>query len=87
MKLRSEFPRVTLKIWKNGKCKRLNRSTRFGRINYLIKSSYDKIYIKVEYGKAKTNTGKTEMFYNDGEYTNNKDAHKAYLAFIEMLKR
>ena len=49
----------------------------------LASARAQKYLVRVEYGKDKTNTGTTEMFYNEGEYDNPRDAREALKAFIE----
>lgn len=41
------------------------------------------VYFKVLYGKAKTTSGKEEMFYNDYETSDPKEALRTLKAFLE----
>lgn len=50
----------------------------------LKKGNYQKVYFKVEYGKAKTTSGKMEMFYNEAVCSDPKDAYKTFKAFWEL---
>lgn len=42
-----------------------------------------KVYLRINYGKIFTNTGKKENFWNDGEYENENDFNLALKAFLE----
>lgn len=46
-------------------------------------SPYQKVYLRVSYGKSMTNFGKIENFWNDGDYFNYKDLKLAFDAFTE----
>lgn len=70
---------------KNGKVDRIYPNTKTRRLFHRVKAgNFLKVYFKVEYGKAKTESGKEEMFYNDGEYTDPKEAYRALKAFLEL---
>jgi hypothetical protein len=82
-----EYPIIkSCRVWdKNGKEKRYKLRNRSLRMYYILrKGNFSKIYFKVEYGKAKTQSGKIEMYYNDGEYTDPKEAFRAFKAFWEQ---
>ena len=84
MKQKNGFPKESAKIYKNGTMTQMYTSTRIKRLYTRIRGgNYDRIYIRVNYGMAKTKKGKLEMFYNDGNYTDHKEAYKALRAFLE----
>lgn len=70
------YPTHKVNIYTTTKTKRLYARIRHGK--------FLSVYFKVLYGKAKTNKGKIEMFYNDGTYTNSKEALEALHAFLEL---
>lgn len=41
------------------------------------------VYLRVSYGTSKDVFGKTQTFYNDGDYNNQKDFTQAFEAFTE----
>lgn len=41
------------------------------------------VYIRVNYEKGKDNFGKSQIFHNDGFYTNKQDLLRAAYAFVE----
>jgi hypothetical protein len=41
------------------------------------------VYLRVSYGQAQDVFGKTQTFYNDGEYDNKSDFHLALKEFVE----
>ena len=78
------YPCTRLKIWdKNGKTTIFPLTTRrrrlFSRLRHV---PYAKVYIKVEYGYDVDVFGKRVMFYNDGYYTERREAVKALQAFL-----
>jgi hypothetical protein len=83
-KLASKYPFIrTCHVWRNGKMTAYRLGNKYNRMLYLLKKPLDKIYFKIEYGPAKNRKGKMEVFYNDGVYTDMKEALKAYRAFME----
>ena len=78
------YLKMTLKLTKrDGKVKRYRKGT-FRRFLYSCRhGSWEKYYLWVGYGKQKDVYGKMTEFYNDGEYTNRKDAEQALRAFCE----
>lgn len=81
-----EFPRVaTATFWyPNGKKARIYPGTKTKRLYYKLRGrKWEKVYFRINYGMAKTSSGKKEMFYNSGTYTNVKEAIYALRAFLE----
>jgi len=76
--------KITLKLWKNDGVMKTYHSTKTKRIFAKLKAEkFSKVYIKVSYGKGRTNRRTAEEFYNDGEYCNKSDALEALKAFLE----
>jgi len=76
--------KITLKlVSKAGKVKWYFVGTKKRFIYWLTHGKFSKAIVRVEYGKEKDNHGKMVMFYNEGEYTNKKDALQALRAFCE----
>lgn len=84
-KLAIRYPFIKVcRVWdKNGKMKAYRLGNRTVRMSYILKKPFSKIYFKIEYGLAKNTKGKLEMFYNDYEGSDPKEALKAYHAFME----
>ena len=81
-------PNFTFRVIKNGKvverCQTHSKRRFYNRIRMINwQNSHFKVYLRVSYGKALTNFGKMENFYNDGEYETNKDLLEALTAFTE----
>ena len=82
----SQFPRVSTAtfVLKNGKTVRIFPNTKTKRMYAKLRGGkWNKVYFKVEYGKAKSDDGKFHMFYDDYEGTNPKEAVQAFKAFLE----
>lgn len=75
----------TCRVWdKKGKLKSYKLGNRPLRMYAILrKGGFSKIYFKIWYGKAKTNRGVLEMFYNDYEGTDPKEALVAFKGFME----
>ena len=56
---------------------------KYNRMLYILKKPFEKIYFRIDYGFAKNTKGKLEMFYNDYQGTNAKEALMAYRGFME----
>jgi len=84
MKQKNDFPRVSLRLYNKDKILRIYNTTKIKRIYAKIRGGkWEKLYLRVEYGMAKTKKGKLEMFYNDGYYENWHEALQAFKAFME----
>ena len=59
----------------------LSRSRRF--FSKLSLAQFTKAIVRVEYGYDKGFRGKRVLFYNEGKYTNRKEAKEALRAFLE----
>lgn len=77
--------KVTIKTLDKNKVAHTYRSgTKRRFISIIERSAWEKIDIKVWYGKRKNTYGEIVYFTNEGIYTNTKDAKQAFLAFIEL---
>lgn len=76
--------KITLKLWKiNGEVK-IYHSRKKRRILYKVEADkFRKAYLKVFYGKAKTNSGKVEPIINDGTYETKEELLRVLSAFTE----
>lgn len=84
MKKNPHFPRVSLRLYNKDKILRIYNTTKMKRIYAKIRGrKWERLYLRVEYGMAKTNKGKLEMFYKDGYYENWHEALQAFKAFLE----
>jgi hypothetical protein len=78
--------KITVRLYKRGKViKRLlaNRDKWRKIYSKIASAAAQKWYIRVEYGKYKNCFGNIQIFYNDGIYTNEKEAKKVFKIFIE----
>lgn len=75
---------VTLNLTKpNGSIRRYTTKDKINRFFYKLRhDKFTKAYLKVSYGKQICNLGCKCEFYNDGEYSNSKEALKAYKMFL-----
>lgn len=81
-------PNFTIKIKVNGKeVDRVETHSRrhfYNKIRTINWQNNDIfVYLRVNYGKRLSNKNKRENFWNDGEYTNEKDFFIAVKAFLE----
>ncbi len=77
--------RIILRVWKNGENSKTYRTTKSKRFYSVVEAEdFQKAYLKVSYGKDKTNFGKNEEFYNDGDYMTKKELIEAFKAFTEQ---
>ncbi len=67
---------------KNGKINKYLSSVAIRRILSRISLlKFEKVYVRVEYGKKENHLGKKVDFYNDGFYTDKKEAANAIRDF------
>lgn len=76
----------TFRVVKNGKvkdrCQTHSKRRFYNRIRTINwQDGYPRAYLRVSYGKALSNLGKMENFYNDGWYDNEQDLLFALDAF------
>lgn len=79
----------TYRVIKNGKtidrCQTHSKRRFYHRIRTINWQKKPlKVYLRVSYGRGKTNRGTVETFYNSGTYTSKKDLLEALSAFIEQ---
>lgn len=83
MKQKTSFPQVKAIFTYPDRKATMNTTSKTKRLYARIRhGKFLSVYFKVLYGKAKTSNGTEEMFYNDGEYTDPKEALQALKAFL-----
>lgn len=75
--------KLQIKLFNRGKVKEYRSGTKRRFTSIFTHVNFELCHIYVEYGKQKDNHNKLVTFYNDGEYTNKKEAIKALDAFLE----
>lgn len=84
MKQKKEFPKVKATFTYKDKKVSINATTKTKRLYAKLRhGKFLSVYFKVLYGMAKTSSGKKEMFYNDYEGKDAKEALKTLEAFLE----
>jgi len=83
-KLKHKSFKIRLKIRRNSGHIKTYHTTKTKRFYAILKAeNFQKAYLKVSYGKQKTNFGKIEDFYNDGDYETKTELLQAFRAFTE----
>ena len=79
---------LTFRVVKNGKtiqrCQTHSRRRFYNRIRTINwQNKPIKVYLRVSYGRSKTNRGTVETFYNSGTYSTKHELLDALTAFTE----
>ena len=86
MKLKNCFPRVfiTLKLWRVDGTVETYHTHRTKRFYAIVKAEkFQKAYLRVWYGKFKSNNGRNIDFYNDGDYSTKTELINVFKDFLE----
>ena len=75
--------KILRKFWQKGKRQPIRRYGTNPRVlaQKLASLNWEKVYLKVSYGKELDVFDKLTEFYNDGYYTDKKELKKAFKAF------
>ena len=76
--------RITLKLHKGSKIKTYLGTSVRRLLYYINHVKFDKVYLKVKYGKFQDNSGKMTEFYNDGTYADKNELIEVLKAFTEV---
>ena len=82
---RKHQTKITLRIWRNDGKRKTYNTTKSKRFYSIVRAeNIQNAYLRVSYGKYKTNFGKVEEFYNDGDYETKSELIEAFKAFTEQ---
>jgi hypothetical protein len=77
--------KIILRALKNDGDSKTYHTTKSKRFYSIVRAeNIQKAYLRVSYGKDKTNFGKVEEFYNDGDYETKNELIEAFKAFTEQ---